>query len=188
MAKPFFGTTATESACLFEVLGPERARQFYLGLKANEVQIVPGNKQVAEGVGRGQFAVGMTDTDDAIAEVKAGRPVAIVFPDRDGRKDHPRMGTLYIPNTVAVIRGGPNPAGARQLVDYLLSAEVEGKLAAGESGQVPLNPQVKAQLPKEIERPEDAGGTVRAMHVDFGRAADLWDEAQKFLSDQLVRP
>jgi iron(III) transport system substrate-binding protein len=160
LAKPQFGTTATQAACLFEVLGPDRARAFYRGLEANGVQIVPGNKQAAEGVGQGRFAVGLTDTDDAIAEVQAGNPVAIVFPDRDGHKDYPRMGTLYIPNTVAVIRGCPNTEGARKLVDYLLGAEVEKKPAEGNSHQIPLNPRVKADLPGEIERPAGSGGSV----------------------------
>jgi iron(III) transport system substrate-binding protein len=188
MAKPQFGTTATQAACLFEVLGPEKARAFYRGLKDNAVQVVAGNKQSAEGAGQGRFAVGLTDTDDAIAEVKAGNPVAIVFPDRDGHKDHPRMGTLYIPNTVTVVRGCPNPSGARKLVDYLLGARVEKKLAEGESCQIPLNPEVKADLPREIERPAGSGGTVRAMQVDFGKAADLWDEAQAFLIKEFTGP
>jgi iron(III) transport system substrate-binding protein len=187
MAKPQFGTTATQAACLFDVLGPEKARAYYRAVHANGVQLVPGNKQVAEGVRQGQFAFGVTDTDDAIVEVKAGQPVAIVFPDGAGSPENPRMGTLFLPNTVAVIRGSPNPDGARKLVDYLLSAEVEKRLAESESHQIPLNPQVRADLPKEIERPQEAGGTVKAMQVDFGKATDLWDEAQAFLRDEFAR-
>jgi iron(III) transport system substrate-binding protein len=183
MAKPQFGTSATQAACLFEVLGPEKARRFYLGLRDNAVKIVPGNKQVAEGVGQGQFAIGITDTDDAMAEVEAGRPVTIVFPDRD-RSEGDRMGTLFLPNTVAVIRSCPNPEGARKLVDYLLSAEVEAKLAETASHQIPLNPQVKARLPKEIVRPD----AIKTMEVDFDKAADLWDEVQTFLRNEFARP
>jgi iron(III) transport system substrate-binding protein len=182
MAKPQFGTSATQAACLFEVLGPEKARAYYTGLRANDVQIVPGNKQVAEGVGQGRFAVGLTDTDDAMGEVEAGRPVAVIFPD-SARPPGDRMGTLFIPNTLAVIRGGPNPAGARRLVDYLLSPEVEAKLAETSSHQIPLNPEVKARLPKEIRRPDDA----KPMEVDFEKAADLWDEAQTFLRNAFAR-
>lgn len=184
ISKPQFGTSATQAACLFEVLGTEAAKAFYLDLRKNGVNIVPGNKQVAEGVGRGQFAVGITDTDDAIEEVKAGRPVAIIFPDRDGDKDRPRMGTLFIPNTVAIIKGGPNPTGARKLVDFLLSPEVEKALAEAASHQIPLNPQVNAQLPREIETPK----TVKRMDVNFDKAADLWDEVQTFLSREFARP
>jgi iron(III) transport system substrate-binding protein len=183
MAKPQFGTSATQAACLFQVLGSEKVKQFYRGLKENEVTIVPGNKQAAEGVSQGQFAVGMTDTDDAIGEVKAGRPVVIVFPDRDKPKEDP-MGTLFIPNTVAVMRGSPNPEGARQLVDYLLSAEVETKLAESASHQIPLNPDVHAELPPEFATPK----TAKAMAVDFEKAADLWDEVQEFLRNEFATP
>jgi iron(III) transport system substrate-binding protein len=183
MAKPQFGTSATQAACLFQAWGADKARAYYRGLRGNEVQVVPGNKQVAEGVGQGQFAVGITDTDDAIAEVEAGRPVAIIYPDRDAPKDS-ALGTLFIPNTVALIRGGPNPEGGRRLIDFLLSPEVETKLAQAASRQIPLNPEVRVPLPKEIETPR----TVRALPVDFERAADLWDEAQAFLIAEFARP
>jgi iron(III) transport system substrate-binding protein len=177
MAKPQFGTSATQAACLFEVLGTDKAKDFYRGLHQNEIALVPGNKQVAEGVAAGQFDVGMTDTDDAIAEVKAGKPVAIIFPDREGSKDHPRLGTLFIPNTLAILRDNPNPEGGRKLVDFLLSEEVEARLAESESHQIPLNPKVKASLPPQLE----AGRTAKPAAVDWNRAADLWDEVQEFL-------
>jgi iron(III) transport system substrate-binding protein len=183
IAKPQFGTTATQAACLFEVLGSDRAKAFYRGLKANDVRVVAGNKQTATGVSAGQFAVGLTDTDDALIELNAGKPVAVIFPDKDGHPDHPRMGVLYIPNTLAVVKGGPNPTGAKRLVDHLLRAETEAKLAAGGGFQIPLNPEVRATLPKALLTPTRA----KAMAVDFEKAADLWDEAQAFLRDEFAR-
>jgi iron(III) transport system substrate-binding protein len=180
MAKPQFGTTATQAACLFEVLGPAKAKDYYRRLNANGVQLAPGNKQVAEWVGQGvtprskAAAVGVTDTDDAMDEVRAGREVAVIFPDAGGGG---RMGTLFIPNTVMIVKGCPNPDGARKLVDYLLSEAVESRLAEGPSAQIPLNPQVKAELPPQIE----AGRKAKAMRVDWGKAADLWDQSQEFL-------
>lgn len=183
IAKPQFGTTSTQAACLFEVLGSEAAKQFYRGLKANDVQVVPGNKQTATGVSEGKFAVGLTDTDDALIELNAGKPVAIIFPDRDGHPNHPRMGVLYIPNTLAVVKGGPNPAGAKKLIDFLLTPETEAKLATGGGFQIPLNPDVKAELPKALLTPSQ----VKTMTVDFDTAADLWDEAQEFLRNEFAR-
>jgi iron(III) transport system substrate-binding protein len=183
LAKPQFGTSATQAACLFQVWGGAKARAWYRGLRDNGVHLVAGNKQVAEGVGQGRFAAGITDTDDAIAEVEAGNPVVIVYPDRDARPGSP-LGTLFIPNTVAVIRDCPNPAGARRLVDYLLRPEVEIKLARSASRQIPLNPAVKAPLPSQIETPH----TVHAMPVDFAQAAERWDEAQDFLAWEFARP
>jgi len=96
MAKPMFGTSATQAVCLWDVLGAEKTKAWYTGLDANRVQIVPGNKQAAEAVGRGSAALALTDTDDAMEEVAAGHPVAIVFPDAAGHPDWSRLGTLFI--------------------------------------------------------------------------------------------
>lgn len=183
MAKPLFGTTATQAACLFEVLGVDSAKTFYRGLKANDVQIVSGNKQSAVGVAEGRYAIGMTDTDDALIELNSGKPVAILFPDRDGHRDHPRMGVLYIPNTLAVVKGCPNADGAKKMIDYLLRSETEAKLAEGGGFQIPLNPEVKAKLPSALLKPSQ----VKPMAVDFEKAADLWDDVQAFLRDEFAR-
>ena len=174
MAKPQFGTTATQVAFLFQAWGPEKAQSFYRQLQENGVNLVAGNKQVAVGVGKGQFAMGMTDTDDALAEIDQKNPVAMIFPDE----------TLFIPNTVAVIKKCPNPEGARKLVDYLLSPEVEAKLAQSASRQIPLNPKVDVQLPPAMQPAIKA----RKLPVDFERAAELWEEAQRFVVKEFLRP
>ena len=176
MAKPLFGTTATQAACLFQAWGKDKASDFYRKLHANEVQLVPGNKQVAVGVAAGQFALGLTDTDDAYDEIEEKRPVAMLFPDGDAPEGSKR-GVLFIPNTIAMIKGCPNPEGAKKLIDFLLSAEVERKLAESKSKQIPLNPNVKVDSLKPIETPR----TVRALPVDFALAADRWKESQAFL-------
>lgn len=168
MAKPLFGTTATQAACLFQAWGKEKAIDFYRKLHANELQLAPGNKQVAVGVGAGQFAIGMTDTDDAYEEILAKRPVAMLFPDGE---------TLFIPNTVARIKGCPNPDGAKKLIDFLLSPEVERKLAESKSKQIPLNPNVQVDSLEPIKTPRQ----VRALPVDFAAAAASWQESQAFL-------
>jgi iron(III) transport system substrate-binding protein len=184
LAKPHAGTTATHAACLFEVLGADAAKKWFLDLKANDVQLTDGNKAVAVGVGEGRYALGLTDTDDAIIEVKAGRPVKIIFLDRD-LATNGRLGTLFIPNTVMLIKGGPNPDAGRKMIDYLLSAEVERRLAEeSASHQIPLNPKVSAKLPAQIETPQ----TVKAMQVDWVKAADLWEEVQAFLRKEFARP
>ncbi|CAN5520582.1 extracellular solute-binding protein [soil metagenome] len=183
MAKPLFGTTATQAACLFEVLGPDMAKAWYRGLKANDVQIVPGNKQAATDVSAGKYAIGLTDTDDALIELNAGKPVAILFPDKDGHPSYPRLGVLYIPNTVALIKGAPNAAGAKKLIDTLLSPDVEAKLAEAGGFQIPLNPNVKAKLPGSLLTPSQ----VKPLAVDFEKAADLWEHSQAFLREEFSR-
>jgi iron(III) transport system substrate-binding protein len=176
IARPLFGTTATHAACLFSALGDEKARDYFRRLKSNEAQVLAGNKQVAQRVSAGQLAFGLTDTDDAIIEIEAGHPVAIIYPDQaEGQ-----LGTLFIPNTLALIKGSPNQERAIKLVDHLLSPDVEAKLAAGPSAQIPLNPSVKTKL--RIETP----ATIRAMKVDFVEAAEQWETARQFINDRFL--
>jgi iron(III) transport system substrate-binding protein len=174
IAKPLAGTTATHAACLFAHWGDEEAKRFFRAIRANGVNVLSGNKQVATWVSGGQLSFGLTDTDDAIIEKEKGLPVEIVYPDQE----EGGLGTLFIPNTLAIIRGGPNPEAARRLVDYLLSPEVEAKLAAGPSAQIPLNPQVKVEV--RVQTPQ----TIKPMQVDFQQAAEKWDTAAEFLRDE----
>ncbi len=176
IAKPLFGTTATQAACLFAAWGDEKAKRFFRDLKANGVQVLSGNKQVATAAGSGRIAFGLTDTDDAMGEVEAGSPVAIIYPDRAPGE----LGTLFIPNTLAVIKGAPHPDAARALADYLLSPEVEAALADGPSAQIPLLKTTEASARVETPR------TVHAMEVDFEAAAKVWRRAADFLAAEFA--
>jgi iron(III) transport system substrate-binding protein len=176
IAKPLFGTTATHAACLFAALGKEEAQKLFRAMKENEVRIEAGNKQVAISVAAGRLAFGLTDTDDALVQIAQHDPVTIVYPDQS----EDQFGTLFIPNTLAIIKGGPNLAAARKLVDYLLSAEVERRLAAGPSGQIPLNPAVDIET--KVKTPRE----VKAMQLDWQRAADNWADAAQFIRDEFA--
>jgi iron(III) transport system substrate-binding protein len=176
MAKPLFGTTATHAACLFAAWGQPRAKKFFHDLKRNEVKILSGNKQVAQAVSAGGLDFGLTDTDDALIEVEHARPVEIVYPDQGPGG----LGTLFIPNTLAIIKGCPHPEAALRLVDYLLSPPVEIRLAEGDSAQIPLNSAVNIKLRVQTPR------TIHAMEVDFQRAADQWDEVVEFIRNEFT--
>ena len=56
--------------------------------------------------------------------------------------DQTGEGALLIPNTVALINGGPNPETAKILIDFLLSEETESLLAHSASAQIPVRSQV----------------------------------------------
>jgi iron(III) transport system substrate-binding protein len=177
IAKPLFGTTATHAACLFANWGSDEAKDFFKRVKENQIKILSGNKQVAVAVAAGQLHFGLTDTDDAIGELEKGSPVAIVYPDQGPEG----LGTLFIPNSLAIIAGGPDPDASKRLVDYLLSPEVEARLATGPSAQIPLNPAVKADTSR-VATPQ----SVKAMAVDFPAAAEKWEEAAAFLRQQFA--
>ena len=177
VAKPLFGTTATHAAALFTVWGDDRAKAFFEGLLKNNVAILSGNATVRDMVAAGEYAIGLTDTDDANGAVQDGLPAKWLFPDQEPGG----LGTLVIPNSVALIKDGPNPEAGRALIDFLLDPETEGKLASTRSIQIPLHPGV--DVPDNVPALE----TIHTMDVDFEQVAAKMAETADFMTKEFLR-
>lgn len=150
LALPLAGTTQTHFGALQASLGDRRMEALIDALIANEVRIVNGNAVVRDLVASGTVMIGLTDTDDASEGQSRGAPLEIVYPDQELPPAIPGLdldleaplGTFLIPNTVCRVKGGPNPGPARELIEYLVSAEVEQDLAGSGSVQIPLTPGI----------------------------------------------
>lgn len=175
MAYPLFGTTSTHVAALFAARGPEAAKRFIQSLVENGAQVVDGNSTARDRVVAGSVPVAMTDSDDVAVARARGEPIRMIFPGSEGD------GTLVIPNTVALIAGGPHPDEGKALIDYLLSPEVEETLAAAGGAQIPLRDSLT--WPTGLPPRE----TLRAMEIDFEEVASHLDEAVAFCRDVFVR-
>jgi iron(III) transport system substrate-binding protein len=162
MAYPLFGTTATHCAALRAEFGRAKTNDFLKALVANGIKVVNGNGIVAEMVGSGSAALGLTDTDDAWAQIDAKKPVGIIYPDQG----EGQLGTLIIPNTAGRVAGGPHPEAAARFLDFLCSAEAEAVLALPSARHLPTRLSVKA-APDATSLWE-----IRAMKVDWERVAD----------------
>jgi iron(III) transport system substrate-binding protein len=126
LARPTAGTTAGHIAALYVLLGDAAADAWLRRLHAGGAKMLGGNGPVAEAVGRGEFAFGLTDNDDVANVRREGVSATQVLPDPEGH------GTLMIPTTVALVAGRPENADARRLVDHLVSRETEAALIAAE--------------------------------------------------------
>jgi iron(III) transport system substrate-binding protein len=146
MARPEFGTTRGQMAMLYDVWGPDAFRAWLEGLKDNGLRLYDGNSAVVRGVAYGEADVGLTDTDDVWSGQRNGWPVELRYEARDPAANPPSPGPMPIPNTVARVRGGPNPEGAASLINFLLGERVERMLASSESGNTPLRPAVAAEF------------------------------------------
>lgn len=176
IANPLFGTTSMHAAALFAVLGEEKAKAFFEGFIENGGKILSSNGEVRRRVANGEFALGITDTDDANVARLEGKPVGIVFPDTDG------IGTLIIPNSAVLIKDGPNPEAARRFIDYLLRPETEEALAKSEAAQMPLRPEVP--IPEGMVSIQD----LTPMKVDYVELAPLLQRLSRgFLKDWVDR-
>jgi iron(III) transport system substrate-binding protein len=119
LAYPLFGTTATHFLALRQHWGATSWLAWCRHLQQNDPFLVDGNSVVVNLVGRGEAAVGLTDSDDIAAGQRNGLPIIALPFGAEG---------LLIPNTVGVVRGGPNPAAAQELYTYLQRPEIAQQL------------------------------------------------------------
>lgn len=177
MADPLFGTTTTEAAALFQVLGAEKARAFYRRLRDNRIRTVDGNSVAAEMAGTGEVSVAMTDTDDAYLRQDAGQALEVLFPNQDP-SDEPN-GALLIPNTAGLVEGAPHSHAGMHFLDFLLRPESELMLAGLPSRQLPLHPDARSRLPAAV-RPL---AKVKTIPVAYHRLAEDYDGINAFLRE-----
>jgi len=132
IANPLFGTTSTHAAALYAALGPEKAKDYFMKLYERGIQVVDGNSVVKDMAAAGQLLMGLTDTDDFCVALSKGEPVTAIFPDQDS------LGTLVIPNTVALIAKSSQSDEGKKLYDFLVSEAVEQMLVDSGWCQIPL--------------------------------------------------
>ncbi len=176
IAYPVFGTTATQAAAHYALWGEDAARRFYAQVADRELKVLDGNSVVRDQVADGQLAWGLTDTDDACGAVERGAPVEIVFPDQEEGED----GTLIVPNTVALVRGGPNPEAGRRFIDWLLREETVDRLIA--DGWIQLSLREGGASPACVD-----ASNVKAMPVSLTEVAGQIEHAIAEMTELFVR-
>lgn len=123
-SNPQFGTASDEAAALY-ARDPVQTLKWYRDLKAGKTRILPGNGDVARAVAEGDLNFGWTDTDDYLAQKKRGKPIEVVFTQRNN---------VLVPGAVAVVKGAPHPENARALFNAIASKQGEADLVAGMPG------------------------------------------------------
>ena len=119
IALPLFGSTSTHFQILRQKWGKERWNQWCRGLIANDVITVNGNSVVVQLVGRGEVALGITDSDDIRAGLKNQLPIAGKSNVEDG---------FIIRNSIGYIAGSPFQNLSKRLAEYLQSNSVKDSL------------------------------------------------------------
>jgi len=179
VAKPLRGTTLTHFTALQQALGKEALEKFLEAMVQNDVKLLASNGATMKETRDGKVAWAFTDTDDYhVAKVK-GFKVACVFPDQEKGG----LGTMLIPNSVAIIQGGPDPENAKRLVDKILARETEALLAAADGAQIPLrtgvtgpkDPSIKGlgAFQEMVWDVEWAGANIGRCSQEFGKRFGL---------------
>lgn len=177
MARPQFGTTRGHMAAISA--SPE-FRPWLSTLAANDLRIYDGNATVVRAVGNGEVWVGLTDNDDVEAGKANGWPVSshlcidLLTPSAGGATGP----TCPMPNTVALVRGGPNAAAAGRLIDFLLSADGQGLLGKSEAHATSLHPALAPELWKAAT-PVWAGPMLESIADNVEPAMRICDDVLK---------
>ncbi len=172
IANPLFGTTRGHVAAMFALWGPERGKSFLSKLRDGGALVLDGNSATVRAVmdGRARFAV--TDSDDVWAARRADATLDSKMLDMgDG-------GTLLIPCSVALIKGGPNQSAAKKLADFLVSAEVERMLAQSESHNIPVRESLRREL--NMNWPTET-------KISFGKIMESLGESDAAVRETLIR-
>ena len=89
------------------------------------------------------------------------------------------MGTLVIPNTVALIAGAPNPAEAKVFMDYLLDRKQESAMVTSGWIQIPV---------RDIPASPCINSTgIKTIPVTYQDTYDSLEPAQEDLTEIFIR-
>lgn len=184
MADPRFGTTGGHLGAMKaywnRIAEPAYYSAFLEGLAANNIRLLPsGNAGVVKAVASGEADLGMTDTDDVWAAQEQGLNVKLIYPRHASGMGDDGTGTLLIPNTVALIKGGANSVEAAKLIDFLLSEEVERMLANSTSHNIPVREKIASDF-SQYQVPDP-------LKVSYKQAANMREVAVAQAMDWLTR-
>lgn len=161
------GTAATIVNTILQMRGEEAGWAYLEELDNNIPFYTTSGAIPARMAASGEIGIGIVFGHDAIAPAIAGYPVEVVYPED---------GTGFEIGGLSIIRGGPNPDGARAFVDWCLSKSAQ-QLHTDLSNRISTHPGVI--MPSGIPLLEnivliDYDAEWAAEHYD--RLAEIWKE------------
>ncbi|RUT34813.1 extracellular solute-binding protein [Arsenicitalea aurantiaca] len=105
---------------------------------------IGSSTQVAQDVANGEYVVALTYEPLSLNFVRSGAPVEIVYPAE---------GAAFLPATVQIIAGAPNPAAAEAFIDFIISEEGQTIIAEQTAGRPLRDGITKPGLPPLSEIP-----------------------------------
>ncbi|WP_082076988.1 extracellular solute-binding protein [Bradyrhizobium sp. LTSPM299] len=113
------GFSYAAATTLLSLWGEGDAAWTKIGELLANAKVLNRSTQVFDGIGSGEYPLGITLEYAGFLWAHNGAPVSVVYPAE---------GTYAGVEGAAVLKGGPNPEAAKKLVDYLASKEVQEML------------------------------------------------------------
>lgn len=179
------GTTHLTIEAILQTGGWDSGWQTIKGFSGNLRNITERSFGVPDAVNSGQVGYGIVIDFFAFSAQGAGFPVKFVYPSLNA----------LVPANVAVVKNGPNAAGAKAFVEFLLSPQGQEVLFEPTIRRLPVLPTVYTKAPAGLPNPFQLGAASAsrpAFNVDLSErrytVVDvLYDQLISFQLDALKK-
>lgn len=146
------GTMHLMVETVLQLHGWERGWATWLEIAGNLATVTARSYGVVEGVARGRFGIGLA-IDFLGQGGGQGTEPEDRAPDVGGLRFAYPADSVFLPASVAILRGAPNPAGAGVFVDFLLSPAGQALMLRPDIGRLPVRPDAYAAAPAGYPNP-----------------------------------
>ena len=128
------GTTHLTVETILQGYGWQKGWELLLQMGGNMGAITERSFGVPEAVIAGHYGIGVVIDFFGLSAIASGQPIEFVYPSV----------TAIVPANVAIIKGGPNPDGARRFINFLLSDDGQRLLFKPEIARLPVRTDRKS--------------------------------------------
>ncbi|MCG5240646.1 ABC transporter substrate-binding protein [Azospirillum doebereinerae] len=146
------GTMHLMVETVLQLHGWERGWATWLEIAGNLATVTARSYGVVEGVAKGRFGIGLA-IDFLGQGAGQGTEPGERVPDIGGLRFAYPADSVFLPASVAILRGAPNPAGAGVFVDFLLSPAGQALMLRPDIGRLPVRPDAYAAAPAGYPNP-----------------------------------
>lgn len=149
------GTSYTAMATVLQIMGEDAGWEYLRQYAGQVLQFTKSGAAPAKFVGAGEAAVGIVFSHDIVAQIEAGLPLMLSFPEE---------GTGYEIGGVAIIAGAQHEDAAQKWYDWALTPEAQALGPKYTAYQAPTVGGVDLAYPELLE--------VNLINYDFQWAGD----------------
>jgi phosphoglycerate transport regulatory protein PgtC len=176
------GTTQLTMETILQGEGWENGWRQIAMIAGNCAVISDRSTAIPDGVGSGQYGVGLVIDFFGLAAKNSGYPVDFVYPSI----------TAIVPANIGLLAGAKNRDGAREFIAYTLSPEGQELLLESRISRLPVLPAAYAKAPKDFPRPFEKPITAKVKfdsqlsEARYYVVSSLFDQAITFRHKELV--
>lgn len=149
------GTSYTAMATVLQIMGEEAGWDYLQKYAGQVLQFTKSGAAPAKFVGAGEAAVGIVFSHDIVAQIEAGLPLQLSFPEE---------GTGYEVGGVAIVKGAKHLDAAQKWYDWALTPEAQALGPKYKAYQAPTVGGVDLAYPELLD--------VNLINYDFQWAGD----------------